>query len=65
MDSRIIGKKVVCSAFGLDEEKTTPKDIKHVLASTYCNPRGQGTDVKMLDYAMKNELTVCNREINK
>ncbi|VDM80748.1 unnamed protein product, partial [Strongylus vulgaris] len=63
-ESRTIGDQVVRNAFGLDEN-ATHAEIKRVLASTYCNPRGQGQDVKMLDYSMKQNISKYNDAITK
>uniref|UniRef100_A0A1I7XEJ0 DNA-directed RNA polymerase n=1 Tax=Heterorhabditis bacteriophora TaxID=37862 RepID=A0A1I7XEJ0_HETBA len=63
-ESRVIGEQVVRTAFGLDEN-AAPDDIKKVLASTYCNPRGQGQDVKMLDFSMKQAISKYNDAITK
>ncbi|EPB66803.1 RNA polymerase Rpb1, domain 5 [Ancylostoma ceylanicum] len=63
-ESRTIGDQVVRNAFGLDEN-VSHNEIKRVLASTYCNPRGQGQDVKMLDYSMKQTISKYNDAITK
>ncbi|KHJ88861.1 RNA polymerase Rpb1, domain 2 [Oesophagostomum dentatum] len=63
-ESRTIGDQVVRNAFGLDEN-VSHAEIKRVLASTYCNPRGQGQDVKMLDYSMKQSIAKYNDAITK
>ncbi|RCN44702.1 RNA polymerase Rpb1, domain 2 [Ancylostoma caninum] len=63
-ESRTIGDQVVRNAFGLDEN-VSHNEIKRVLASTYCNPRGQGQDVKMLDYSMKQSISKYNDAITK
>ncbi|CAB3411186.1 unnamed protein product [Caenorhabditis bovis] len=64
MESRTIGDQVVKTAFGLSEN-ATKAEIKRTLAATYCNPRGQGTDVKMLDFAMKQGIAKFNDTITK
>ncbi|EGT37120.1 hypothetical protein CAEBREN_30567 [Caenorhabditis brenneri] len=64
MESRTIGDQVVKTAFGLSEN-ATPAEIKRTLAATYCNPRGQGTDVKMLDFGMKQGIAKYNDAITK
>ncbi|KAK6036600.1 RNA polymerase Rpb1, domain 3 [Cooperia oncophora] len=63
-ESRTIGDQVVRNAFGLDEN-VSHEEIDRILASTYCNPRGQGQDVKMLDYAMKQAIAKYNDAITK
>lgn len=63
-ESRTIGDQVVRNAFGLDEH-VSHEEIRRILASTYCNPRGQGQDVKMLDYAMKQSIAKYNDAITK
>ncbi|KAK5964405.1 DNA-directed RNA polymerase subunit [Trichostrongylus colubriformis] len=63
-ESRTIGDQVVRSAFGLDEN-VSHEEIHRILASTYCNPRGQGQDVKMLDYSMKQAIAKYNDAITK
>ncbi|EFP02098.1 hypothetical protein CRE_15786 [Caenorhabditis remanei] len=64
MESRTIGNQVVKTAFGLPDT-ATPTEIKRTLAATYCNPRGQGTDVKMLDFGMKQGIAKYNDAITK
>ncbi|UMM19287.1 hypothetical protein L5515_014957 [Caenorhabditis briggsae] len=64
MESRTIGNQVVKTAFGLPDS-ATPAEIKRTLAATYCNPRGQGTDVKMLDFGMKQGIAKYNDAITK
>ncbi|WKX97060.1 hypothetical protein Q1695_013032 [Nippostrongylus brasiliensis] len=63
-ESRTIGDQVVRNAFGLDDN-VSHAEINRILASTYCNPRGQGQDVKMLDYSMKQSIAKYNDAITK
>ncbi|VDM52658.1 unnamed protein product [Angiostrongylus costaricensis] len=56
--------KVVRSAFGLDDS-ISQTEIKRVLASAYCSPQGEGQDVKMLDYSMKQAMSKYNDVITK
>ncbi|KAJ1354894.1 hypothetical protein KIN20_011981 [Parelaphostrongylus tenuis] len=56
--------KVVCAAFGLDEN-VSQAEIKRVLASAYCSPQGEGQDIKMLDYTMKQAISKYNDAITR
>ncbi|CAI2330079.1 unnamed protein product [Caenorhabditis sp. 36 PRJEB53466] len=64
LESRTIGDQVVRTAFGLPDT-ASKAEIKRTLAATYCNPRGQGTDVKMLDFGMKQGIAKYNDAITK
>uniref|UniRef100_A0A158PB74 DNA-directed RNA polymerase n=1 Tax=Angiostrongylus cantonensis TaxID=6313 RepID=A0A158PB74_ANGCA len=63
-DSSIRSLKVVRSAFGLDDS-VSQREIKRILASAYCSPQGEGHDVKMLDYSMKQTMSKYNDVITK
>ncbi|CAD6193798.1 unnamed protein product [Caenorhabditis auriculariae] len=62
--SRTIGDQVVKTTFGL-AENASKAEIKRTLAATYCNPRGPGQDVKMLDFGMKQAIAKYNDAITK
>ncbi|CAI5442080.1 unnamed protein product [Caenorhabditis angaria] len=64
LESRTIGDQVVKTTFGLPDN-ASKAEIKRTLAATYCNPRGQGTDVKMLDFGMKQGISKYNDAITK
>ncbi|CAI4231731.1 unnamed protein product [Auanema sp. JU1783] len=64
LESRTIGNQVVIKTFALSEN-ATEAEIKNALATTYNNPAGQGTDVKMLDYGMKQGISKYNEAITK
>lgn len=63
-DLRQVGPSVVKRAFQLEED-ASPMKIKHVLASAYNNPRKDRTDVKQLDFTMKQFMAKFNEQINK
>uniref|UniRef100_A0A914VLZ9 DNA-directed RNA polymerase subunit n=1 Tax=Plectus sambesii TaxID=2011161 RepID=A0A914VLZ9_9BILA len=61
---RKAGDAVVKTVFNLPAD-VSDETITHVLATAYCNPRGETGDVKQLDYCMKQAMDVFNDMINK
>lgn len=61
---RNCGDEVVRKTFSLQED-ATPLKIKHVMATAYNNPRKDLTDVKQLDYTMKQTIAKFAEIINK
>ncbi|VIO94432.1 Uncharacterized protein BM_BM6654 [Brugia malayi] len=56
---RKCGDTVVRECFNLDED-ADESEIKHVMASAYCNPKGEQNYIQQLDYKMKETLNrVC------
>ncbi|VDK70924.1 unnamed protein product [Onchocerca ochengi] len=60
---RKCGDVVVRECFHLDEN-ADKSEIKHVMASAYCNPKGEQNHIQQLDYKMKETLNRFNERIN-
>ncbi|VDN06178.1 unnamed protein product [Thelazia callipaeda] len=60
---RKCGDDVVKECFDLDKD-ASQSDIKYVMASAYCNPKGEQNHVQLLDYKMKETLNKFNEKIN-
>ncbi|KAM3719071.1 DNA-directed RNA polymerase I subunit [Dirofilaria immitis] len=60
---RKCGDAVVKECFHLDEN-ANKSEIKHVMASVYCNPKGEQNHIQQLDYKMKETLNRFNERIN-
>ncbi|CAG9539394.1 unnamed protein product [Cercopithifilaria johnstoni] len=60
---RKCGDAVVRKCFNLDEN-ADKSEIKHVMASAYCNPKGEQNHIQQLDYKMKETLNRFNEKIN-
>ncbi|KAI1705504.1 RNA polymerase rpb1, domain 2 domain-containing protein [Ditylenchus destructor] len=61
---RKCGSDVVKKAFSLPDNASSLQ-IKHVMATAYNNPRKDKTDVKQLDYTMKQTTAKLSDEITK
>ncbi|VDK70223.1 unnamed protein product [Litomosoides sigmodontis] len=61
---RKCGDCVVRECFNLDEN-ADESEIKHVMASAYCNPKGEQNHVQQLDYRMKETLNRFSEKINR
>lgn len=61
---RKCGDEVVRKTFSLSDD-ATPIKLKHVMATAYNNPRKDFTDVKQLDYTMKQTVAKFCEIINK
>ncbi|VBB33220.1 unnamed protein product, partial [Acanthocheilonema viteae] len=61
---RKCGDAVVRECFNLDEN-ADESEIKHVMASAYCNPKGEQNHIQQLDYKMKETLNRFNEKINR
>lgn len=55
---------MVRECFNLDEN-ADESEIKHVMASVYCNPKGEQNHIQQLDYKMKETLNRFNEKINR
>lgn len=55
---------MVRDCFHLDEN-ASQEEINHVMASTYCNPKGEQNNIQQLDYKMKETLNKFNEKINR
>ncbi|EFO26842.2 hypothetical protein LOAG_01639 [Loa loa] len=60
---RKCGDTVVRECFNLDEN-ADESEIKYVMASAYCNPKGEQNHIQQLDYKMKETLNRFNERIN-
>lgn len=58
------GDVVVRECFNLDGN-ADESEIKHVMASAYCNPKGEQNHIQQLDYKMKETLNRFNERINR
>jgi hypothetical protein len=61
---RTTGPSIARKTFNLDENVTSIQ-IKHRIAKAYNNPRRDLTDVKMLDFTMKQTVGKYTEKINK
>lgn len=61
---RKCGDAVVRKTFSLPDNVSALK-IKHVMATAYNNPRQDRTDIKQLDYTMKQTVAKYCEIINK
>uniref|UniRef100_A0A158Q757 DNA-directed RNA polymerase subunit n=1 Tax=Elaeophora elaphi TaxID=1147741 RepID=A0A158Q757_9BILA len=61
---RKCGNAAVRECFNLDEN-ADESEIKHVMASAYCNPKGEQNHIQQLDYKMKETLNQFNERINR
>uniref|UniRef100_A0A915PTK2 DNA-directed RNA polymerase subunit n=1 Tax=Setaria digitata TaxID=48799 RepID=A0A915PTK2_9BILA len=61
---RKCGDAVVRECFNLDEN-ADESEVKRVMASAYCNPKGEQNHIQQLDYKMKETLNKFNERINR
>ncbi len=61
---RASGSSVVRAVFALDSD-ASDLDIRHTLATAYCNTQGDMGHVKQLDFCMKQSTDTFTDSINK
>ncbi|CAJ0587084.1 unnamed protein product, partial [Mesorhabditis spiculigera] len=61
--SRKVGDAAVIATFNLAPD-ASKEEIRHVLASTYCNPKGIGAEAAALDRVVKQHVGPYNEKIN-
>lgn len=61
---RQTGPGIVRKTFNLDDNASSLK-MKHCISTAYNNPKHDITDVKMLDFNVKQTVAKYNDEINK